>query len=427
MTANQTNAPVDARGVGARANEPEILQAWRARAMEAFLATESPHRAQHLWRYTDPAEFEPTEDVCDASLDRAITQQAGAQQGGGVQQVEGAPGSGSLPEGVTILPLARAAIEERAAFERVFGAVVGPEFGRFEALNGAAFRGGLFVRVARNAEVSTPIALRTIVGTAPFAASRVAILVEDGASVTFTETLSNAEELPGPGTKPTQQHLHVSEMVIGADARVHHVLVETHGRKTAALITQRARLERGAKYHPVLAAFGGALTKADVGALLAGDGAESDMSGFLSAVGRQRFDHHTVHHHLARHTRSNLNFRTVLKDRARSAYTGLIRIERSAAFSEAYQENRNLLLSENCRAESIPELEIMTEEVQCKHGATVGPLDPAQLFYLTSRAIPRDEAVRMIVAGHFEQTLVSLPEALRESLTELLVERLKSL
>ncbi|MCC7140893.1 MAG: SufD family Fe-S cluster assembly protein [Candidatus Eisenbacteria bacterium] len=416
MTGSETIGPVAAGNLGHRLGEPEFLQTWRARAMEAFLATESPHRAQHLWRYTDPMEFEPEGDPFATSLDGAVIQHAGDGSG-----------AAPLPDGVLVLPLARAASEEREAFERVFGTLVGPSFGRFEALNGAAFRSGLFVRVARNAQIEIPIALRTLIGAAPFAASRVAILVEEGATVTFTETLSNREVAGGQGTKPTQRHLHVSEMVIGAGARVHHVLVETHGAKTAALITQRARLERGAKYHPVLAAFGGALTKADVGALLAGDGSESDMSGFLSAVGRQRFDHHTVHHHLGRHTRSNLNFRTVLKDRARSAYTGLIRIEREAAFSEAYQENRNLLLSENCRAESIPELEIMTEEVQCKHGATVGPLDPAQLFYLTSRAIPRAEAVRMIVAGHFEQTLVSLPEALRVSLTELLVERLKSL
>ena len=150
------------------------------------------------------------------------------------------------------------------------------------------------------------------------------------------------------------------------------------------------------------------------------------MTGFLFASRRQKFDHHTVHHHVGRHTRSNLDFKAVLKDRSRSAYTGVIRIEREAAFSEAYQENRNLLLSDHCRADSIPELEILTEEVQCKHGATVGPIDPVELFYLMSRAIPRPEAVGMVVEGHFERALARLPERLQEEMRSLVRNRLQS-
>ena len=115
----------------------------------------------------------------------------------------------------------------------------------------------------------------------------------------------------------------------------------------------------------------------------------------------------------------------MLQDRSRSAYTGLIRIEEAAAFSEAYQENRNLLLSERARADSIPELEILTEEVQCKHGATVGPIDPEHLYYLMSRGIPESEAVRMVVEGHFESTLTRLPGSLQERLRGLLRERFR--
>jgi Fe-S cluster assembly protein SufD len=121
-----------------------------------------------------------------------------------------------------------------------------------------------------------------------------------------------------------------------------------------------------------------------------------------------------VHHHQAPHTRSNLDFKVVLTGRARSAYTGLIRIASDAPSSEAYQENRNLLLTEGTKADSIPELEILTDEVMCTHGATVGSLDPDHLFYLASRGIPRREAARMIVGGFFEPTLKRLPEDLRE-------------
>jgi Fe-S cluster assembly protein SufD len=127
-------------------------------------------------------------------------------------------------------------------------------------------------------------------------------------------------------------------------------------------------------------------------------------------------DHHTVQDHRAPHTRSDIDFRVVLSGKSRSAYTGLIRIEREAAYSEAFQENRNLLMSDSSRAESIPELEIMTHEVRCKHGATVGPIDQDQLFYLAARGLDEKEGTRMVVTGFLEAAVASLPEDLAEEI-----------
>ena len=109
--------------------------------------------------------------------------------------------------------------------------------------------------------------------------------------------------------------------------------------------------------------------------------------------------------HVHSHTYSDLDFKVVLEDEARSAYTGLIRIDLEAADSEAYQENRNLLLDKQCRAESIPELEILNEDVRCTHGATVGPIDEEQVFYLMTRGLPRRAAERAIVEGFFAPVL----------------------
>jgi Fe-S cluster assembly protein SufD len=134
-----------------------------------------------------------------------------------------------------------------------------------------------------------------------------------------------------------------------------------------------------------------------------------------------------VHHHTAPHTHSNLDFKVVLNGRSRSAYTGNIAIEKGAPFSTAFQENRNLLLSEKARAESIPELEIDIDEVQCSHGATVGPLSRDEVFYLMSRGLPYPEAVRVIVGGFLEQILDKVPEKLREPLRGELEQKLKEL
>ena len=117
----------------------------------------------------------------------------------------------------------------------------------------------------------------------------------------------------------------------------------------------------------------------------------------------------------------------MLSGKATSAYTGLIRIDHNAQVCEAYQENRNLLLNSGTRAESIPELEILNEEVMCTHGATVGPIDPMELFYLNSRGIAEREAVQMVVSGFVASTLKLVPDDLRERITEIVTQRLEAI
>lgn len=385
------------RGLG----EPDWLADWRVRAFEVWQASALPIRANHLWRYTDPADFDPAGDPF-----------AGGRGGIDVR-FEG----GSDVPGLVLTDLATAAREFPDLVRPLLGSVVGAEYGRFEALASAAFRGGVFLRVPRGMEVPDPIHVTSRFGNDGLQAGRLLAVVEDGASVTIVD------ELEGGGGREGRL-FSVAEVVVGAQARVQFVTLQQLEHTVQAHVTQVARLGRSAHYTPVLASFGGALVKTNIGAILEGEGSESEMTGFLSAVGRQRFDHHTLHHHVGRHTRSNLDYKTVVKDRARSTYTGLIRIEKEAAFSEAYQENRNLLLSEHARVDSIPELEILTTEVQCTHGATVGPINPELLFYLMSRAVPRDEAVRMIIEGHFESALKRLPAALQERLRVLVRERL---
>jgi Fe-S cluster assembly protein SufD len=190
-------------------------------------------------------------------------------------------------------------------------------------------------------------------------------------------------------------------------------------------VTYRTRVDRGGSHRPFIVSLGGRLSKFDVGTLLAGDGSETELLGVVFGAKGQRFDHHTVHDHAARNTRSNLEMRVVLTDRAQSAYTGLIRIGESAPFAEAYQENRNLVLSKRAKAETIPELEISTDEVRCKHGATVGPVDEDQIFYLMSRGIPWTRAVRMIVRGFVDAVLDRAPTDLKAKIGETVEERLR--
>jgi Fe-S cluster assembly protein SufD len=151
------------------------------------------------------------------------------------------------------------------------------------------------------------------------------------------------------------------------------------------------------------------MAKVNAGTILAGRGANSQMSGLIIGDEKQHFDYHTVQNHQASESFSNLDFRVVLKGKSMSAYTGLIRVEKDTVNCEAYQENRNLLLNKGTKAESIPELEIMTDQVRCTHGATMGPIDPEQVFYLRSRGYSETEAIKAVVNGFVEPTLNKMP------------------
>ena len=187
-------------------------------------------------------------------------------------------------------------------------------------------------------------------------------------------------------------------------AHLTYAHVQDAPRESVVFSHQRAHIGRDAKLVTLNFAMGGRLARADVEVELRGQGAESDMLGLVFGEGDQQFDFHTLQGHHAPDTRSDLLFKSALDDRSHSTYTGVISIGKDAPRSEAYQANRNLLLSNGARADTEPKLEILIDDVaRCTHGATVGPVDDEQLFYLRSRGLDPDTATRMIVEGFFQE------------------------
>ena len=379
---------------------PQWLDEMRAAAWAAYHDRPMPDRAAHLWRYTDPATFLlPADASGDPERIRVTVEPADAA-------------------GVTVLPLAVAAREMPDVVRAHIGRLIPAGFGMPEDLNAAIWSAGAFVRIPRGIKLEEPIRLVTdSSGGGAFRAVRNLILIEEGASATIVE------ESRGPKQRGRDWVNEVTEIHAARDSEVRYMPLQHFGREVIAHRTMRARLGPQARLLTVIASFGGASYKADLGASLDGAGAESKIVGLCFGDGKTLADHHTVQDHVAGHTSSDIDFRVVLGGKARSAYTGLIRIAHDAPYCEAFQENRNLLLSEQCRAESIPELEIMTDEVRCKHGATVGPIDQDQLFYLASRGLTPADATRMVVSGFLEATLRHLPEGVAESLREEMVAR----
>ncbi len=402
----------DVETFSAGRGENAAALAWRLAAAEALGALALPDRVQHLWKYTDPAALLPSTPLLTAGTAAAWyapEMPAGPAVlllPGEAPRLNGAAAAAGLSVGPLFADPRDASLVGRAAPAAE---------GYFAALNAAAWSMGAVVRVPRGTDLAEPLRVLLPAQSAPVV-TRLLVVAEEGSRATVVED--------HVGGGPDSLVLGVTEVLVGANAEVRHVLVQRWQSGTRGHLLVRARTERDGRFFSATAGLGGQLAKTDVGSELAGPGARSELVGFALAEAKQRFDHHTRHVHTSGRTWSNIEYKVAAAGKSRSSYTGLIRIETDAPGSEAYQENRNLLLSEHAHADSIPELEILTDDVSCTHGATVAPVDDEQVFYLQSRGLPTTLAVRLIVRGFLESTLGQVPSPLREELEDLVAARL---
>jgi Fe-S cluster assembly protein SufD len=243
-------------------------------------------------------------------------------------------------------------------------------------------------------------------------------LIHVGAGSTLTLIDEYISISAGAGGEPHQAHGRI-ELVLGPNAKVHYVRLQRWGATAREFLLQRATLAEGAHLTMANINLGAALSKAHIVTTFNGPHASSKLYGFVFGRGKQQIDQHTLQDHRAPHTTSDLAVKAALQDESRLVYTGLIRIAKEATQTEAFQSNHNLILSKGARAETIPMLEILADDVQCKHGASIGPIDEEQTFYLMSRGLPREQAERLIVMGFVEPIVQQVPfEPLRERLRE---------
>lgn len=343
-------------------------------------------RSTHLWRYTSPDLFEAG-DVAPASAPTFHLSPSAAARG------------------VRVLPL-----HECREAQDVLGRAVPAEHGPFEARNLAGWSRGLAVRVPRGVVLDEPV--RLVHPATAGALPRTVVLAGEGAEVAILERHVGG----GPGVVV----IAVAELFAAPGARITHALAADWEPGTRAHLTSRLVLDRDASGHTALVAAGGDVVKVDAGTVLAGPGAHSEIVSLVRADGTRHVDVHTLHEHRAGRTRSNVIAKAALAGRSRSVYTGLIRIDPGARGAEAYQENRNLMLSDTARADTIPELEILNDEVQCTHGATVSPVDAAARFYLESRGLSPRQAEQVLVDGFHADALEHVPSPVRADLVRLL-------
>ncbi len=319
-------------------------------------------------------------------------------------------------QGVILMGLDEAVREHPDLVRKYFMTeAVAADHDKFSALHGAFWSGGTFLYIPRNVAIETPIQTR-VYADADAAAifAHTLIVVEDNAEAVFIDEFTSPTADEGQGFSCC-----AVELYTGENARLRYFSAQDWGRHVYHFNTQRLIAQRDSTTNSLNILLGSKLTKTNVESSLRGQGATSEMLGIYFGDGTQHFDQHTIQDHVKPNTTSDLLFKGALRDRARQVFSGLIRVEVGAQKTNAYQANRNLLLSDKARVDSMPKLEIGANDVRCTHGATMGQVEPEYLFYLRSRGLSQDEAERIIVEGFLDEIVQRIPlEEVRDRLAD---------
>jgi Fe-S cluster assembly protein SufD len=387
MTLLDHFSPAAARGLPG----PDWLADRRAAAVERLAGLEWPTPAEEIWRYSRIGDLDlgryrpvPAEQMGEPGDEPApgggpIAAEAGERSGLVVVRngrvVHHALDPDLEARGVRVCGIATCDAEEIAS---TLGVCSDASPDAFTVLHDAFLAGGAFVKVPRGVVIEQPIVvLHWSEGDGLASFPHTLVVAEDGAEVTVFDRYGSTDTGVG-----TTGHLvdAVVELVIGENAHVRYLSVQEHGPRTWQVALQRAHLGRDSSLRSSVVALGGAYARLRSESLLAGSGAESDLTAVYFGDGDQMLDFRTLQDHDAPNTRSDLLFKGAVEDTAQSVYSGLIRIRPDAQKSVAFQTNRNLVLTEGADARSVPNLEIEADDVKCSHASTVGPVDDDQLY-----------------------------------------------
>lgn len=395
----------------------EGLRAYRQRSWQVFRSLPIPTPQEEPWRRTDIRSLRANAfrlPLSEAYMDLPeapsylLEPLVGEEHGGQVVLMAGGAKTHLDPaleaKGVVFTDLRTAEREHPEVIERIIGKVVRPEDGKFAALAGALAQNGVVLYVPRGVTLEQPLhSLLWGPGVDLAHVSHVLVWLEDGASATYVH------ESASPNEAGQTMHAGIVELHVGAGANLRFVELQSWGEGVWNFTHERAEVDRDGNLDWIFGAIGSHLTKNFSEISLIGDGSTGRMSGFYFTDHDQHLDHDTQQNHLAPHTTSDLLFKGALTDESRSVWQGMIYVAPGAQRTDGYQANRNLVLGRKARADSIPGLEILADDVRCTHGATVGKLDPDQIFYLRSRGIPEKEAQRLIVEGFFDPIMQRIP------------------
>ena len=291
----------------------------------------------------------------------------------------------------------------------------------FNALNAAFLGSGALVYLPKGAQVARPIQLLFLAAPAPHPAAifpRVLVVAERESAATIIESYASIEE----STSFTNA---VVEVFVGENARVTHYKVQRESERAFHIATTNAELERSGAYDLTTITLGAQLSRHGINVKLAHEGAECWVDGLYLVGTGQHADTHSLIDHISPHCTSHQLYKGILDGKSRAVFNGKVFVHRDAQKTDAQQSNKNLLLSNEARVDTKPQLEIYADDVKCAHGATVGQLEEEELFYLISRGLHTDLARNLLTYGFAEELVEKIKiESIKRQLDEAILNRL---
>src|SRR5437764_1090870 len=413
-------------------NFPDWFHDQQAAAWKQFEALPNPTRKDQAWRFSnvgllDLAPFKLGGALPDKDRNAILGQSRGLDKVAarlifsGDQLVERDVLSDQLKKrGVIFQPLERAMVEHRELFRKHFmsqPAILGSA--KFAALHQALVSNGTFLFVPRGVEIEQPIEIfHWLRGENVSVFPHLLLITDELARVTVVEHFRSCDR------RLAGFVCGVNDLIAGPGAKVTYVCAQNWGENVVALQMNTTTVDHDASAMSLNLNLGSRYSRFESLSRLVGEGARSDLLAVSVATNEQEFDARTLQDHLSPRTASHLLYKNALDDRARCTFGGLIRVEPHAHFTDAYQKVRNLLLSDDSEANSMPGLEILADNVRCTHGATSGQINEDEMFYLHSRGIPIPVAQRLIVSGFLNEVIQRLDhEAIADPLRRLVDDK----
>lgn len=412
---------------GNSTNWPEWFQKNQNEAWELFQSLPQPKRNDEPWRFAnlksiDLSDFHVAVPVQDGAslITRSSAHTNLAAKLIFANEVLIHNDHAGLPAGVLLLPLEEAAKNHEELFRKSFmtsDVRLGSK--KFAALHQAHLRSGAFVYVPKGVVVDRPIEIwHWVEGENATIFPHTLVVLEEGASATVIDHFVSSRD-------ERSLAIAVNDLTVEANAKLHYVAVQEWSDKMTAFHINTTEVEKEGVSTALQMNLGGAYIRGESDSHLLGEGSRSVMLSINPASGTREIDQRTFQDHFAPRATSDLLYHNALADSSRTIFAGLIKVEEHAHETDAYQKVRNLMLSDEAEANSMPGLEILADNVRCTHGATSGELNEDELFYMMARGIAPKQAAQLIVRGFFGTVLERLEnEELQAHLGEILDRKL---
>jgi Fe-S cluster assembly protein SufD len=426
---------IQVEAIGRELGEPGWMIDARRAALEEYRRLPMPSAREETWRHSDILQF----PFADQSLEvlalsgrhkRApsawLKPVAGSGTCGQIVIEDSAPRIVNLDAelqkaGVVFMPILQAVRDHPDVLRALLGKVVPQSEGKFAALASIIFDAGIVLHVPKGVRIEKPLHASLWSSPEGLRAERLLVNVEEGAEATLFY------ECASPEGTDSAARLQITELSVHPGASLRLVTLQAWGKNVVVVSHDKASVRQGGRLEWGFANFGSRSAKTIAGVDLLEPGAEARWNGLSFLAGSQQINLTSQQNHRARETTSEFLYKEALTDTSRSIWRGMVRVDPGAFGADGYQANRTLMLSDQAKAESIPGLEILADDVHCSHGVSIGEPDPEEIFYLRTRGISPEDSRRLLIDGFFEPVLEKFsPDEVRRRVRAALEEKMEA-